>query len=61
MGYLESISAPRDLRDLTDDQLGVLATEIRDFLVATCSRTRRTSPDSWWPTTRVSRRSGESI
>jgi 1-deoxy-D-xylulose-5-phosphate synthase len=39
MGYLESISAPRDLRDLTDDQLGVLATEIRDFLVATCSRT----------------------
>jgi 1-deoxy-D-xylulose-5-phosphate synthase len=39
MGYLESISAPRDLRDLTDDQLGVLATEIRDFLVETCSRT----------------------
>jgi 1-deoxy-D-xylulose-5-phosphate synthase len=39
MGYLESISAPRDLRDLTDDQLGALATEIRDFLVATCSRT----------------------
>ena len=39
MGYLESISAPRDLRDLTDDQLDVLATEIRDFLVATCSRT----------------------
>src|SRR5688572_28406465 len=39
MGYLESISAPRDLRDLTDDQLGDLATEIRDFLVETCSRT----------------------
>jgi 1-deoxy-D-xylulose-5-phosphate synthase len=39
MGYLESISAPRDLRELTDDQLDVLATEIRDFLVETCSRT----------------------
>ncbi|WP_185995147.1 1-deoxy-D-xylulose-5-phosphate synthase [Nocardioides campestrisoli] len=39
MGHLESISAPRDLRGLDDEQLGELATEIRDFLVATCART----------------------
>ncbi|HET6627209.1 MAG TPA: 1-deoxy-D-xylulose-5-phosphate synthase [Nocardioidaceae bacterium] len=37
MGYLESITGPRDLRDLDDDQLGDLATEIRDRLVAVCS------------------------
>jgi 1-deoxy-D-xylulose-5-phosphate synthase len=39
MGYLESITGPRDLRDLDDDQLGELATEIRDFLVTKVSRT----------------------
>ena len=39
MGHLESIRTPRDLRDLTDDQLETLAAEIRDFLVETCSRT----------------------
>src|SRR3954466_16332164 len=39
MGVLESISGPRDLRDLTDDQLDTLATELRDRLVDTCSRT----------------------
>ena len=39
MGHLESISNPRDLRRLDDDQLAELATEIRDFLVATCART----------------------
>jgi 1-deoxy-D-xylulose-5-phosphate synthase len=39
MGHLEGISAPRDLRGLTDEQLDELATEIRDFLVRTCSRT----------------------
>ncbi|HQR28332.1 MAG TPA: 1-deoxy-D-xylulose-5-phosphate synthase [Nocardioides sp.] len=39
MGYLESISAPRDLRGLSDEQLDALAGEIRDFLVATCART----------------------
>jgi len=39
MGYLESISTPRDLRELTPSQLTDLASEIRDFLVATCSRT----------------------
>ncbi len=39
MGILESIASPRDLRDLTSDQLTTLASEIRDFLVQTCSRT----------------------
>jgi 1-deoxy-D-xylulose-5-phosphate synthase len=39
MGLLESISEPRDLRDLDGDQLDALATEIRDFLVTTCART----------------------
>ncbi|WP_372729587.1 1-deoxy-D-xylulose-5-phosphate synthase [Nocardioides sp.] len=39
MGHLESISGPRDMRELDDDQLATLATEIRDFLVETCSRT----------------------
>src|SRR4051794_3921958 len=37
MGLLESISGPRDLRGLTDEQLDDLATEIRDRLVTTCS------------------------
>jgi 1-deoxy-D-xylulose-5-phosphate synthase len=37
MGHLESITGPRDLRDLSDDQLDELATEIRDFLVTKCS------------------------
>ena len=41
MGLLESISTPDDLNDLSEDQLDALATEIRDFLVATCSRTGR--------------------
>ncbi len=39
MGYLESISGPRDLRDLDDHQLDELASEIRDFLVTKVSRT----------------------
>jgi 1-deoxy-D-xylulose-5-phosphate synthase len=39
MGYLESITGPRDLRDLDDHQLDELATEIRDFLVTKVSRT----------------------
>ena len=34
MGRLESITSPRDLRDLSADQLDELASEIRDFLVA---------------------------
>src|SRR3954447_2671963 len=38
MGLLESISGPRDLRGLSDDQLDELATEIRDRLVDVCSR-----------------------
>jgi 1-deoxy-D-xylulose-5-phosphate synthase len=39
MGYLESISTPRDLQGLTDAELEALASEIRDLMVATCSRT----------------------
>jgi 1-deoxy-D-xylulose-5-phosphate synthase len=39
MGILESITSPRDLRGLSDDQLDQLATEVRDFMVQTCSRT----------------------
>ena len=39
MGYLESIKTPRDLRELTPGQLSDLASEIRDFLIETCSRT----------------------
>ncbi len=39
MGYLASISSPSDLRELNDEQLGALASEIRDVLVATCART----------------------
>ena len=39
MGILDSITSPRDLRDLTDAQLEALAAEIRDFLITTCART----------------------
>ncbi|MBB3044866.1 1-deoxy-D-xylulose-5-phosphate synthase [Nocardioides soli] len=39
MGVLDSITSPRDLRGLDDAQLDTLATEIRDFLIATCART----------------------
>lgn len=39
MGILDSISSPRDLRDLSDAQLDALAAEIRDFLISTCART----------------------
>ena len=39
MGYLESISTPRDLRGLSDEELTALAAEIRDVMIATCSRT----------------------
>ena len=38
MGLLDDISEPRDLRDLSDDQLTTLASEIRDLLVRQCSR-----------------------
>jgi 1-deoxy-D-xylulose-5-phosphate synthase len=37
MGLLDQITGPRDLRELTDDQLDDLATEIRDRLVTVCS------------------------
>jgi 1-deoxy-D-xylulose-5-phosphate synthase len=39
MALLESIAGPRDLRELSEDELALLATEIRDVLVDTCSRT----------------------
>ncbi|MGA8847549.1 MAG: 1-deoxy-D-xylulose-5-phosphate synthase [Nocardioides sp.] len=38
MSLLSSISDPRDLRGLTDEQLDSLAGEIRELLVTTCSR-----------------------
>src|SRR5688572_23136016 len=38
MGYLESISTPRDLRGLNALELDTLASEIRDRLVGVCSR-----------------------
>jgi 1-deoxy-D-xylulose-5-phosphate synthase len=37
MGLLDRITGPRDLRDLTDEELEGLAVEIRDRLVTTCS------------------------
>jgi 1-deoxy-D-xylulose-5-phosphate synthase len=39
MGILASIASPRDLRELSAAELDELAAEIRDVLVATCSRT----------------------
>ena len=39
MSVLASLSAPRDLGDLSDADLTLLASEIRDLLVATCART----------------------
>jgi 1-deoxy-D-xylulose-5-phosphate synthase len=39
MALLESIGGPQDLRGLDDDQLDVLAQEIRDFLIEKVSRT----------------------
>ncbi|MFS3130409.1 1-deoxy-D-xylulose-5-phosphate synthase [Nocardioides sp. Bht2] len=35
MGYLQSITAPRDLRDLSSEQLDELAAEIRDVMIRT--------------------------
>jgi len=37
MSLLESIAGPRDLRGLSEDQLALLASEIRDALVESCS------------------------
>jgi 1-deoxy-D-xylulose-5-phosphate synthase len=37
MGLLEQVTGPGDLRDLTDQQLASLASEIRDELVRTCA------------------------
>src|SRR6266568_1154531 len=38
-GVLAGITGPQDLRRLSEDELALLATEIRDFLVAKVSRT----------------------
>ncbi|NYG55708.1 1-deoxy-D-xylulose-5-phosphate synthase [Nocardioides perillae] len=35
MGHLEAVTGPRDLRDLSDEQLDLLAAEIRDLLIRT--------------------------
>ncbi|MGI8522414.1 MAG: 1-deoxy-D-xylulose-5-phosphate synthase N-terminal domain-containing protein, partial [Nocardioides sp.] len=37
MGLLERVTGPGDLRDLSDDQLTALASEIRDELIRTCA------------------------
>ena len=48
-GLLASITAPGDLKRLSQEQLILLAAEIRDFLVAKVSRTGGTSgPTSAW-------------
>ncbi|WP_017933727.1 1-deoxy-D-xylulose-5-phosphate synthase [Nocardioides sp. Iso805N] len=39
MGVLASLSSPRELNDLSDDDLTLLASEIRDLLVETCAKT----------------------
>ncbi len=39
MTLLENLSGPRDLRELAPDQMPVLASEIRDLLIETVSRT----------------------
>jgi len=39
MGVLASLSSPRELNDLSDDELTRLASEIRDLLVTTCAKT----------------------
>jgi 1-deoxy-D-xylulose-5-phosphate synthase len=36
---LERINGPEDLRELSQDQLAILAAEIRDVLVETVTRT----------------------
>ncbi len=39
MALLESITGPRDLRGLSEDEMTSLASEIRDLLIGTCART----------------------
>ena len=38
MTMLEHIDGPEDLKGLSQDQLNILASEIRDVLVETCTR-----------------------
>ena len=37
MGLLDTITGPRDLRRLSDDELATLASEIRDRLISSCA------------------------
>ncbi|MXG88613.1 1-deoxy-D-xylulose-5-phosphate synthase [Nocardioides flavescens] len=37
MGVLQSIAEPRDLRGLSDEDLALLASEIRDLLISSCA------------------------
>lgn len=37
MGLLQSIAEPRDLRGLSDEDLAILASEIRDLLISSCA------------------------
>src|SRR5438094_425354 len=39
MAMLEHINGPEDLKELSQDQLGMLASEIRDVLVETVTKT----------------------
>ena len=50
MSLLDRITSPRDLRDLSDDELTTLASEIRDLLIRTvATNTAVTSaPTSAW-------------
>ncbi len=45
MGVLESVTGPRDLQGLSDDDLTLLASEIRDLLI----RTVATNSGHLWP------------
>ena len=44
MTYLEHINGPQDLKGLSQEQLSILASEIRDVLVETVTRTSGRRP-----------------
>lgn len=46
---LATVRSPQDVKRMSTEQLGILAAEIRDFLIAKVSRTGGTSgPTSVW-------------
>ena len=47
MGYLSSINKPQDLKKLSFDELGILAEEIRLFLLDSVSKTGAYCLQSW--------------